>query len=105
MNIDDFLATGEVTLESGEEIAHALKGLVDSEGWKIYRSIVERQQTVRFDAIVLNPLQGMDQALEQEYRKGEIQGMRLAVTLPESLSEAINQQLRQLRKQREGEHE
>lgn len=103
MDIKEFLDTGEVTIESGEVIAHQLKVLLDSEGWQLYRSIIERQQTSRFDQVVLQPLTSHDQTLGQEYLKGEIQGLRLALALPQVLFESATEQVRSLRQQREAD--
>lgn len=101
--IHEFITTGETGIEGGESLLHGLKQLVDSDGWKLYRSIVEKQQTARFDSIVLQPIPTIDAALEQEYRKGEIQGMRLALTLPAALIENLTEAVKSAREQRERE--
>lgn len=102
-SVKEALASGQVTIESGEVIAHQLKALLDSEGWALYRSIIERQQVARFDAVILNPLQGADQVYPQEYMKGEIQGLRMAVTLPQAMLDDTLEQVRRLREQREAD--
>jgi hypothetical protein len=100
-SINEALSSGQVTIESGEVIVHQLKSLLDSEAWKMYRNIVERQQVSRFDRVILNPLPNMDAVLEQEYMKGEIQGLRMALMLPQAILDDTTEQVRHLREQRE----
>ena len=104
-SIEEAISSGQFTIESGEAIIMALKQLVDSEGWAIYRSIVEKQQVVRFDGIILNPLAGIDAAFGQEYMKGEIAGMRTALSMPQAMYETLTEQVRDLRQQRAAEAE
>lgn len=87
----------EITLDKGPEIARALKDLVASEGWAYYISVVETQHRARTDKILLEPLSGTDAVYGQEYMKGEVQGLRLAVNLPQTLIETIEQELAMLK--------
>lgn len=75
----------EMTLEEAQRISHAMKELVASDGWKYYCSLVMQQQKTRLDHYLLVPLATLDSALEQEFSKGEIAGMRTAIAMPENI--------------------
>lgn len=53
----------------------------------------------RKQAIFLTPLKGMDEVLEQEYKKGEIAGLELARKFAEIRIEAIREQIQELTQQ------
>lgn len=97
----DAALSGEPNLENCEVLIRAFQELVESAPWKVYCSIVEKQQVVRLDSIVLTPLQSLDAALEQEYAKGEIAGMRTAVQLPSTMLATLLDQLPTLREERD----
>lgn len=58
-----------------------LENLLEEPGWKWLTSLIEEQATLRTASIILSPLASMDAALEQEFQKGEISGMRLVPAL------------------------
>lgn len=95
----------EASLEENERFVSAMKGLLASDGWKVYCDVIEKQQVVRFDGIILNPLASMDQVLEQEYKKGEIAGLRMCLQLPQTLLSVAEEALRQQREQRDASAE
>lgn len=105
MNYDAEIPSTEVL----DALVTGLRHLLASEGWKVYCGVVEKQQTARLDGIVLTPLPGLDAALEQEYKKGEIAGMRMALQLPQALLDDAEESLKHLREaaasQPEGEPE
>lgn len=63
------------------EKIHEIKVFIDSEPWKQYTRLVDSQCNGRVDQMILTPLSGVDAAFGQEYAKGEIAGMRLAVAM------------------------
>lgn len=79
------------------EARHQLKTLVASPGWQLYCLMVGKQIAGRTDGIILQALESMDGALAQEYSKGEVASLRMAVTLPETLTEAITSSLQELK--------
>lgn len=95
----------EITLEKGAEIKRALKDMLASEGWAYYISVIEKQQTIRLDQVVLQPLAGHDAVFQQEFMKGEIQGLRMAVSLPQTLIEACELAVEQLKAEQGDENE
>lgn len=68
--------------EKLQEALRELSSLVKSPGWDRLLSFAEEQTRVRMDSLVHQPLLKWDDALEQEYRKGEIAGMQLMLELP-----------------------
>lgn len=103
--MDIFDSDQTLNIERADQAVVALRQLLASEGWKAYIAIVEKQQIARLDAILLTPLQGVDAAFEQEYKKGEIAGMRTAISLPETMVETLTEALAEARSQREAEAE
>lgn len=79
----------EISSEKRADLKHALKQLLASEGWKQYIGVITSQQRQRFDQVVLQPLPGADAVYAQEYMKGEIQGLRMAASMPQAIIEAI----------------
>jgi hypothetical protein len=54
-----------------------LNALLEHRGYRELMRIAEEQDVARVNTLVLTPLKTMDEALEQEYAKGEIGGIRL----------------------------
>lgn len=75
--------------------------LLKSLEWAQLGKFVDAQVKTRIDLIVLTPLMSMDSAFEQEFKKGEIQGMRFLLTIPETLVEVAKQQLEEMRTEEE----
>jgi hypothetical protein len=76
----------------------ALRRLVNSPGWALFRELVEEQIRVRTDRVMLTPCKSLDECLEQEYMKGEAS---MARTLTEMPSVALAEMLKDLRDERE----
>lgn len=87
------------------EARHQLKNLVASPGWQLYCLMVGKQIAGRTDGIILQPLENMDGALAQEYGKGEVSAMRMVLTLPETLTEAITSSLAELKESDDADQE
>lgn len=58
------------------------KELVETKGWKRLVEIAKAQRFNREQSIILTPLQSMDEAFGQEYKKGEISGIALFMNIP-----------------------
>lgn len=78
-----------------------LRDLLKSQGWAQVCRVAEDQLKVRRDSFELTPLKGMDEVLEQEFKKGEVAAIRLFIGLPQTVVDDIEEQL----KQHEGEEE
>jgi len=70
------------------ETRRALNQLLESAAWRMYSTLVQKQIEARINGIILIPLGSLDGALNQEFQKGEIAALRLALAFPDTL---INQ--------------
>lgn len=61
-----------------------MQELAEHPAWKLMQKAAKEQIEVRTDHVVLNPT---DNALGQEYMKGEVAGIRIFFELPEKLVE------------------
>lgn len=52
-------------------LRHDLRDLLETKGWVAFRFFVEQTQVILLKDIVLKPLEGVDGALPQEYKKGK----------------------------------
>ena len=59
-------------------------------------SVLNEQIAHRTQAIILSPLKSIDAVGEQEYAKGEVAALKLAVQMPEAMLEAVIDELKQL---------
>lgn len=76
------------------EELRALRDLLESPGWKQYIAVyVEQQKEVRSNDVMLNPCKTLDATIEQEYQKGEYQGIALFGKFPELRITAIEVEL------------
>lgn len=70
----------------------SIQEILDSAIWKQYSSMVAEQVTGRTNQLILTPLASLDGALEQEYAKGEIAGMRFALAiLPQLVDDTLTE--------------
>jgi hypothetical protein len=72
-----------------ENIAE-LKDMVASRAWKRYSAILTEQVDGRIDGIILTPAGSLDGAMVQEYAKGEVAGLKLALLIVPELIENMN---------------
>ena len=72
-----------------EEVIRELRKLIKSPGWVQLLKIADAQIETRRRAIILSPLKAMDEVLEQEYAKGEIAGIMLFLSLPETWMQSL----------------
>lgn len=71
------------------EQKRALRVLIESEGWRILAKTLQEQCGNRESHIVLTPLSDAFTSHMQEYMKGEAAILRLILTLPDRLIEAL----------------
>ncbi len=81
------------------------KDLIKSKGWKRLSEVGQAQQEVRKHAVILTPLKELDNALEQEFMKGEYAGIGLLLAIPETEISKYNEliKLNQVKKENEDE--
>lgn len=65
--------------------------------WALLHSVVMAQAMTRMGMICGTPLRTLDEALEQEYKKGEASGLQLAVSLPKTIIESCDYEIAQLK--------
>lgn len=69
------------------EITEALKDykdLMEHRGWKRLVEIAKAQQHERSQRVILTPLESQDQALAQEFMKGEFAGIGVLLAIPQT---------------------
>jgi len=86
-------------LSSALELKRAYEELQAFPAWATIKAQLEKQVRVRTDRIMLTPLTNLDAAMEQEYAKGEVAGIRLVLRLPEQTGEDLGFEIQQLSNQ------
>lgn len=71
-----------------------MAALIEHRGWKKLMEYADQQIRGRTDEVILTPCKGMDAAMEQEFSKGEIAGIRLFCTFPEAVAGDLREQLK-----------
>jgi len=61
--------------------------------WDLYREILRNQIETRKNTIAFQPLASMEQALQQEYQKGEVSGIYLTMNMLDLTIEALDQEI------------
>lgn len=81
-----------------QEEQSRLRSLTEHTGFKYLREVLQEQVKVRTQAIILTPLNSLDETLHQEYSKGEAAGISLAERFVEirltDLAEQIEERLK-----------
>lgn len=80
-------------LRALQEERSNLSKLLEHPGFVEYLRILEAQIESRRNSIFLKPLKSMDEALEQEYRKGEIAALLLAKELTAIQLREVNEEI------------
>lgn len=88
--------------ELQEELSQ-LRGLVKLPAWEKLMRYASEQLTGRIDNIILNPVNGADDTLKQEYLKGEVSGIKLFTKMPEILIAELEDAIAQLEENDNGE--
>lgn len=79
-----------------QEELFRLRELQRNPGYKYLLEIAEAQLETRKQAVFLNPLKSMDEVLEQEYKKGEIQGITLFTQIVETRAKDLEDTILEL---------
>jgi hypothetical protein len=79
------------------------KSLLAHPAWKTLDKIAEGQINERARTLLHSPLQKMDDALAQEFTKGEASGIELFKSIPQVEYERIESDLQNLEKEQEDE--
>lgn len=74
-----------------------LEELEKSAGWAIIREILDRQASIRVNAMLTQPLKTIDGTLEQEYIKGEAATLHLLRGLPTVLIDELKEAVKRMR--------
>ncbi len=74
----------QARLSEAVKVKQEMQSLISSPGWKRLQEISKTQVEGRTNSILLKPTES---AYEQEYLKGEIQGMKTLLAIPVSLVE------------------
>lgn len=91
------------TVRDMQEALAQMQGLLKLPGWKLILGLAEEQLTGRIDAVILNPVSGVDGTLNQEYLKGEISGIKLFCKMPEILIEQYRSDITAMKGNEDGE--
>ena len=68
--------------------AHAIRALLNTDGWKVYRAILEAHlqgKRNEFEQPAETKSDGIAQVLRSESAKGAIMGLRLALSIPDGI--------------------
>lgn len=79
-----------------QEERHNLKKLQESAPFKFLVGTADSQIKTRTDNIILRPLANLDEALAQEYAKGEVAGIRLFTQMVPTLIETLDEEIAEL---------
>ena len=75
-----------------------LKELINSAGWRFLMEIAQAQRMVRSNKILFTACPA-DQVTVQEFEKGEVAGITLFSTMPETAIEALGSEIEQWKAQ------
>ena len=80
-------------LEEQRQILSEFRSLVESKAWARLVAVAEAQLNIRVQAVMFKPLKAEAEAFEQEYMKGEYNGISTLLKLPETMLEEAKQRL------------
>lgn len=82
--------------QAGRVLEH-VKPLLESEGWKILQQALENQKTFRERELLrMDPAKDMAEVFAGEVKKGEVRGLRLALSLAQGLVEMAEEAVKDL---------
>jgi hypothetical protein len=92
MQISDFIDASRVGLSEDKEFVDVARALENSAPWKKYCEVLNRIVNSLGES-VLAPLPDQDAIYAQEFNKGTMRGLLLAITLPKVTLEQAAEQL------------
>ena len=95
---------GEILSDKASQV-RSLKDLLDHPAWRVYRAALMEQEVGRRGTILLQPLKALDEALAQEFMKGEVSGLNIALITPGVIIEQLEADIRVLNIQLEQKNE
>ena len=75
------------------------RNFLEHPGWKKFAAILETQRSTRADTVMHTKLTTLEQALDQEFTKGEAAALELMLALPTTIVENLEQEIEQLNEQ------
>lgn len=93
----------EGEISSGASDLHMWKSLVEHPGWKMFAEMLKEQKQVREGEVLLKPLTSSAGIYGQEFMKGEVSGLALALISPYAQIEVLEGQLKLAREKLEVE--
>lgn len=87
--IEDILSQSRAADSEDRARAEQFRDLVRTEGWKTFETLLQARVQAFGDQLLL-PLESADGALRQEWIKGAISGLLLAISLPASTISSMN---------------
>lgn len=79
--------TEDNRVEEALQLIEQFQTLQRSTGWKSLEKQLDDQIKLRYNEVVLKPLDSINDATRVEFMKGEIAGLRLALELPAKIIE------------------
>lgn len=91
---------------SGLASEYALwRALTEHPAWPKWKAVADSAVSTRANAVMGTRLATMEQALGQEYLKGEANGIALIMSLPQSEMERLEHEMKLLNDQPQGEND
>lgn len=78
------------------EVKRWMRELRESRGWILLLEYAAEQIQGRTDEVMLKPAGGLDNALAQEFSKGEVAGIRLFTMMPETVESIAAAQVKSI---------
>ena len=86
----------EMSEEDKREILHGFRNLVKSQAWGHLEKLGIEQCALRLNRVGVNPLKSFDDALMENYEKGERSGIALFLHIPATIIEQFEEELKEL---------
>lgn len=84
-------------METARESLEIYRSLVKSEGWKSVMAIAEEQIRLREANLTINPIKSVDDAFDRNLQLGERSGIKLFMTIPDTILENLQEFLEEHR--------
>lgn len=85
-------------MDSIQEKLALWRGLLGHEAWQEMVKMMQEQKDSRIQQVMLMPLESQDRIFEQEFVKGEFAAFALMMTLPDTMVETLEIELKKQQK-------